>query len=209
VSFTLTPGQHVALVGASGSGKSTLAKLVCGLYEPWQGEILFDGRPRAQVPPPVLHYTVAMVDQDIVLFAGTVRENLTLWDSTIPDGQLIRACTDAAIHDVVLSLPAGYDGELLEGAANLSGGQRQRLEIARALVYDPTVLVLGEATSALDAETEYCPPPQHAPTGGPHLRHSRWSHRTTRDLRRTGAASGTLCAAHDPPGSIMQTTPTA
>jgi ATP-binding cassette subfamily C protein len=154
VSLTLRPGQRVALVGASGCGKSTLAKLVCGLYEPWQGDILFDGVPRAQLPPLVLTQAVAMVAQDIVLFAGTVRENLTLWDSAVPEAQLTRACIDAAIHDVVLSLPGGYDGELLEGAANLSGGQRQRLDIARALVHDPAVLVLDEATSALDAETE-------------------------------------------------------
>jgi ATP-binding cassette, subfamily C, bacterial len=155
ISFTVQPGQRVALVGASGSGKSTLARLVCGLYEPWQGEILFDGVPRAQLPPQVLSQAVAMVDQDIVLFAGSVRENLTLWDNTVPDARLIRACKDAALHEAILALPGGYDGALLEGAANLSGGQRQRLELARALVHDPVLLVLDEATSALDTVTEY------------------------------------------------------
>jgi NHLM bacteriocin system ABC transporter peptidase/ATP-binding protein len=154
VSLTVQPGQRVALVGPSGSGKSTLARLVCGLYEPWQGEILFDDVPRAQLPPQVLSQVVAMVDQDIVLFAGSVRDNLTLWDSTVPDEQLIQACKDAALHEVILALPGGYDAALREGAANLSGGQRQRLELARALVHNPQLLVLDEATSALDALTE-------------------------------------------------------
>ncbi|GAB4346013.1 MAG: NHLP family bacteriocin export ABC transporter peptidase/permease/ATPase subunit [Leptolyngbyaceae cyanobacterium] len=154
LSLRLKPGQRVALVGGSGSGKSTVAKLICGLYELWSGEILLDGRPRQTIPRPVLTHSIAMVEQDISLFAGSVRDNLTLWDATVPQSHLIRACKDAAIHDVVLSLPGGYNADLAEGASNLSGGQRQRLEIARSLVGNPSILVMDEATSALDAETE-------------------------------------------------------
>ncbi|AVH62276.1 NHLP family bacteriocin export ABC transporter peptidase/permease/ATPase subunit [Nostoc sp. 'Peltigera membranacea cyanobiont' N6] len=154
LSLSLKPGQRVALVGGSGSGKSTVAKLVCGLYEQWTGEILFDGKPRKHIPRSILTNSIALVEQDISLFAGSVRDNLTLWDSTVPFSNLVRACKDAAIQDVVLSMPGGYNADLAEGASNLSGGQRQRLEIARTLVNNPAILVMDEATSALDAESE-------------------------------------------------------
>ncbi|MFN6465822.1 MAG: NHLP family bacteriocin export ABC transporter peptidase/permease/ATPase subunit [Nostoc sp. DedVER02] len=154
LSLSLKPGQRVALVGGSGSGKSTVAKLVCGLYEQWAGEILFDGQPRKHIPRSILTNSIALVEQDISLFAGSVRDNLTLWDSTVPFSNLVRACKDAAIQDVVLSMPGGYNADLAEGASNLSGGQRQRLEIARTLVNNPAILVMDEATSALDAESE-------------------------------------------------------
>lgn len=150
----IEPGERIALVGASGSGKSTLAQVIAGLSQPWSGKILFDGQPRTEIAHQVLTNSIAIVEQDILLFEGTVRENLTLWDTTIPDKNLRRACQDAAIDDVINSLSGGFNAPLTEGATNLSGGQRQRLEIARALANNPSILIMDEATSALDVETE-------------------------------------------------------
>ncbi|NDD29363.1 MAG: NHLP family bacteriocin export ABC transporter peptidase/permease/ATPase subunit [Proteobacteria bacterium] len=153
-SMTLEPGQRVALVGSTGSGKSTLGKLICGLLDAWSGEILFDGKPRTAWPRSVITTSLAQVDQDIVLFAGTLRENLTLWDNDIDEASITQALKDAGIYEAVISRPSGIDAEVQEAAHNFSGGERQRLEIARALVTNPRILVLDEATSALDPIVE-------------------------------------------------------
>jgi len=150
----LEPGQWVALVGGSGCGKSTVTKLVSGLYEPWAGEIKFDGTPLKEVPHAVLRGSFAVVDQDIVTFDDTVSDNVKLWDHSIEDYEVIMACRDADIHDVISQREGGYSSRILPGGRNFSGGQLQRLEIARVLAQDPTIIVLDEATSALDAQTE-------------------------------------------------------
>ncbi|NDJ53222.1 MAG: NHLP family bacteriocin export ABC transporter peptidase/permease/ATPase subunit [Chloroflexi bacterium] len=154
ISLSLTPGNRVAFVGSSGSGKSTLAKVIAGLYETWEGDIFFDGRRRDEIPRHVMNNSLAMVDQDIFMFSGSVRENLTMWDKTIPIQHVIQAAKDAAIHSDIVQRSGGYESIVSEGGRNYSGGQKQRLEIARSLVINPTILIMDEATSALDPITE-------------------------------------------------------
>jgi ABC-type bacteriocin/lantibiotic exporter with double-glycine peptidase domain len=154
-SMHLKPGNRVAIVGASGCGKSTVSKLITGLYQPWEGEILFDGKPADRIPRSVFTGSVAMVDQDIVLFEDTIANNIRMWDESIADFEVILAARDAQIHDDILQRPGGYQSKLIENGRDLSGGQRQRLEIARVLAQDPSIILLDEATSALDAKTEY------------------------------------------------------
>ncbi|HKT02627.1 MAG TPA: NHLP family bacteriocin export ABC transporter peptidase/permease/ATPase subunit [Rugosimonospora sp.] len=154
LSLRVRPGQRVALVGGSGSGKTTVARLLCGLVAPWSGEVLLDGVPREQLPAPLLANSLALVDQEIVLFAGTVRENVAFLDGTVPDTRVVAAARDAAIHQDISARPGGYGAEVADGGRNWSGGQQQRMEIARALSVNPSILVLDEATSALDPTTE-------------------------------------------------------
>ena len=154
-SMHVRPGSRVAFVGPSGCGKSTLSKLISGLYQPWSGEILFDGRPISQIDRSVFTGSVAVVDQDIVLFEDSIADNIKMWDNSIEDFEMILAARDAQIYDDVMTREGGFYGKLTEGGKDLSGGQRQRLEIARVLAQDPSIIIMDEATSALDAKTEY------------------------------------------------------
>ncbi|MGW8380872.1 NHLP family bacteriocin export ABC transporter peptidase/permease/ATPase subunit [Streptomyces sp. ODS28] len=153
-SLALGPGQQVALVGGSGSGKSTVSRLISGLYSPWEGAIRIDGQRLEDLSRSALASSVSFVDQDVFLFEGTVRDNVALWDPSIPDEAVTAALQDAAIHDVIARRAGGIHSRVEQDGRNFSGGQRQRLEIARALVRRPSILVLDEVTSALDAETE-------------------------------------------------------
>lgn len=153
--LVVEPGQKVAFVGTSGCGKSTLSKLISGLYKPWSGEILFDGKPIDQIDRNIFTGSLAVVDQDITLFEDTIANNIKMWDSSIEDYEMILAARDASLHEDIMQRDNGYQYKMSEGGKDFSGGQRQRLEIARVLSQDPRIIIMDEATSALDAKTEY------------------------------------------------------
>lgn len=153
--LSIKPGQKIAFVGASGCGKSTLSKLISGLYKPWSGEILFDGKAINEIDRSVFTGSLAVVDQDIILFEDTIGNNIKMWDKSIEDFEVIMAARDASLHEDIMQRDGGYNYKITEGGKDFSGGQRQRMEIARVLAQDPTIVIMDEATSALDAKTEY------------------------------------------------------
>lgn len=153
--LTLKTGSRVAFVGTSGCGKSTLSKLISGLYQPWEGEILFDGKTIEKIDRSVFTGSLAVVDQDIILFEDTIANNIKMWDDSIEDFEVIMAARDAQLHEDIMQRDGGYSYKITEGGKDFSGGQRQRMEIARVLAQDPTIIILDEATSALDAKTEF------------------------------------------------------
>ena len=154
-SLEIKQGQKVAIVGSTGSGKSTLSKLISGLYSPWSGEIIFNGKKMSEIDHEIFTSSIAVVDQDITLYEDTISNNIKMWDESIEDYEVILACNDAQIHNQIIAREGGYNAPVLEGGRNFSGGEKQRLEIARSLASDPSVIILDEATSALDAKTEF------------------------------------------------------
>ena len=153
--LTIKQGQKIAIVGSTGSGKSTLSKLISGLYSPWSGEIIFNGKRIEEIDHEIFTSSIAVVDQDITLYEDTIMNNVKMWDESIEDYEVIMACNDAQIHEKIMARDGGYNALVLEGGKNFSGGEKQRLEIARSLAMDPSIIILDEATSALDAKTEY------------------------------------------------------
>ena len=153
-SLKIKAGERIALVGPSGCGKSTVLSLVSGLYEPWEGEVLFDGKPRSAIDRMTFVNSVSVINQDVTLFEGTIADNVKMWDESIEDFAMMMATNDAQIHEEIMSRPGAYQGEVAERGKNFSGGQRQRIEIATALAKEPTILLMDEGTSALDPKTE-------------------------------------------------------
>ena len=153
-SLKIKAGERIALVGPSGCGKSTVLSLVSGLYEPWEGEVLFDGKPRKAIDRMTFVNSVSVINQDVTLFEGTIADNVKMWDESIEDFAMMMATNDAQIHEEIMERPGAYQGEVAERGKNFSGGQRQRIEIATALAKEPTILLMDEGTSALDPKTE-------------------------------------------------------
>ena len=153
-SLKIKAGERIALVGPPGCGKSTLISLVSGLYEPWEGEVLFDGKPRKAIDRMTFVNSVSVINQDVTLFEGTIADNVKMWDDSIEDFAMVLACNDAQIHREIVERPGAYQGVVMERGKNFSGGQRQRIEIATALAKEPTILLMDEGTSALDPKSE-------------------------------------------------------